>query len=410
VDSPTITGGLVRWLRQKDGRPPADGGKLARYRQSRTTWEGYLMVRSVRAPVTALIGATLLLTACAAAAAPAQPASSARPPSATSPPAAAAPAAAAPSAQPAPQTVRFAQVPTTVFAPLYVAIEKGYFQEQGIVPELEIVTAGQDSMALVAQGQLDGAVAGFSAATFNAIDRGLELRVVSAMGATPATGAPSALVVRKELLDSGQVKTMADLRGRKVALAGGSGSNGSYWLAAMLREADLGLGDVEIVNLAFPDMVTAFKRGSVDAGHMAAPFPAEIERAGAGEIFGPRNRVGASAVGTIYGASFMRDRDDAARRFFVALVRGARDLQRGYREDHLEIFSKYTRLPVETLRTIDPYYFDPDMKPDVETLLDMQRTYIDAGILTFSQPLPPERIADDSYSRAAVAQLGPYRP
>jgi hypothetical protein len=35
---------------------------------------------------------------------------------------------------------------------------------------------------------------------------------------------------------------------------------------------------------------------------------------------------------------------------------------------------------------------------------------MEAGILSFSPPLPPERIADDSYSRAAVAQLGPYRP
>lgn len=375
------------------------------------------MVRSVRAPAAALIGWTLLLTACSATSAPAPPASGGNPPPATSAPAAAAPTApagaavaTAPSPPPAPQTVRFAQVPTTVFAPLYVAIEKGYFQEQGIVPELEIVTAGQDSMSLVAQGQLDGAVAGFSAATFNAIDRGLELRVVSGMGATPATGASSALVVRKDLIDSGQVKTVADLRGRKVALAGGAGSNGSYWMAAILREADLGLGDIEIVNLAFPDMVTALTSGSVDAGHMAAPFPAELERAGTGEIFGPRNKVGASAVGTIYGASFMRDRDDTAKRFFVALVRGARDLQRGYREDHLEIFAKYTRLPLETLRTLTPEYFDPDLKPDVETLLDMQRTYMDAGILSFPQPLPAERIADDSYSRAAVAQLGPYRP
>src|SRR5438045_571509 len=108
------------------------------------------MVRSVRAPAAALIGWTLLLTACSAASAPAQPTSGGNPPPATSAPAAAAPAAPAPSPPPAPQTVRFAQVPTTVFAPLYVAIEKGYFQEQGIVPELEIVTAGQDSMSLVA--------------------------------------------------------------------------------------------------------------------------------------------------------------------------------------------------------------------------------------------------------------------
>ena len=52
----------------------------------------------------------------------------------------------------------------------------------------------------------------------------------------------------------------------------------------------------------------------------------------------------------------------------------------------------------------------PDLKPDTATLLDMQRPFFDAGILFFNPPLPAERIVDETYSRAAAAQLGPYRP
>src|SRR5581483_2997177 len=123
-------------------------------------------------------------------------------------------------------------------------------------------------------------------------------------------------------------------------------------------------------------------------------------------------RPGASAVGLVYGTAFMRDHDAAAKRLFAALVRGARDLQgdRYYSDANLEIFAKYTNLPVDTLRNIDQYGFDPDMRPDVETLMDMQRIFQEAGIILYSQPLPPERVADESYSRAAVASLGPYRP
>ena len=42
----------------------------------------------------------------------------------------------------------------------------------------------------------------------------------------------------------------------------------------------------------------------------------------------------------------MREHEATARRFFVAIVRGARDVQgEGYYSDeNLEIFSKYTRL------------------------------------------------------------------
>ena len=309
------------------------------------------------------------------------------------------------------ETVRVAHVPSTLFAPLYVAIEKGYVQEQGVKTQLEQVTAGQDAMALTAQGQLDAVVGGFAAATFNAIDRGLDLRVVGSMGAQPQSGYPSALMVRQDLLDSRQVQSIADLRGRKIAVAGGLGSTGSYWVANKLGEGGLGLRDVDVVNMPFPDMVTAFKASAVDAAFPPAPFTTEITKDGTAAYFGGPIRPGASAVGMVYGPAFRGERDATARRFFTALVRGARDLQGdGYfADEHLQIFAKYTNLPIETLRNIDAYGFDPNLAPDTETLLDMQRVFFDAGILTFAQPLTADRIVDDSYTRAAVEQLGPYR-
>ena len=41
------------------------------------------------------------------------------------------------------------------------------------------------------------------------------------------------------------------------------------------------------------------------------------------------------------------------------------------------------------LRDIDQYAFDPDLKPDVETLMDMQRLFQQAGIIVYNPPLPP---------------------
>ncbi|HLI28259.1 MAG TPA: ABC transporter substrate-binding protein [Chloroflexota bacterium] len=359
-----------------------------------------------------LAGALLALVACSAPAASQPPAA----PAATAPPSAATapfqPTAAAPSPVPAPETVRVAHVPSTLFAPLYVAVDKGYLQELGIVADLEIVTAGQDAVALTGQGQLDATVGGFSAATFNAIQRGIEVKVVSSMGAQPQQGYPSAIMVRKDLLDGGQVRTIADLKGRRTALAGGAGSTGSYWIATKLREAGLGLGDIVIENMTFGDMVVAMKQGSIEVAFPPAPFTTEMVREGVADYFGGPIRPGASAVGTLYGAQFMRERDAVAKRFLTGLVRGARDLQgeRYYEPENLAIFAKYTRQPVESIRSQDRYDYHPDLRPDVETLLDMQRVFMEAGILTYSPPLPAERVADDQYSRAAVAALGPYRP
>jgi NitT/TauT family transport system substrate-binding protein len=267
-------------------------------------------------------------------------------------------------------------------------------------------------MSLAAQGQLDAVVGGFAAATFNAVDRGLDLRVVGSMGAQPQSGFPSALMVRQDLLDSRQVQSIADLKGKKIAVAGGVGSTGSYWVANKLRDGNLGLRDVDVVNMPFPDMVTAFKAGAIDGAFPPAPFTTEILKDRSADMFGGPIRPGAAAVGTVYGPAFRREHDAAARRFFVALVRGARDLQgSGYfSEDNLQVFSKYTNLPVEALRGIDAYGFHPDLAPDTETLMDLQRVFFDAGILVYNPPITADKIVDDSYSRAAAEQLGPYRP
>src|SRR5690242_14575070 len=116
--------------------------------------------------MTFVLFSLLLATACAPAAAPSPTAKPAEPARPTEPPKPAAPAAspaaaaaspvASPVASPSPaavakpvaagktETVKVAHAPSTLFAPLYVAIDKGYLAAQGIEVQLETVAAGQD--------------------------------------------------------------------------------------------------------------------------------------------------------------------------------------------------------------------------------------------------------------------------
>jgi NitT/TauT family transport system substrate-binding protein len=290
------------------------------------------------------------------------------------------------------QTVKMVHVPSVLFAPLYVAIEKGYVREQGIDLQLDRAAAGQDAMPLIANGQLDAVVGGFSAATFNAVQRGLDLRIVASMGRQPASGYPSALMVRKDLLDTGAVKGMQDLRGRKVAISGGEGSTGSYWMATKLRPAGLDLKDIQMVNMGFPDMVAAFSSGSIDAGFPSAPATTQIHNAGTADFFGGVTAPGASAVGVTYGGPFLKGRPDVARNLLAALIKGAHDVQgQGYfAPENLDAYAKYTGTPVETLKTMDAYDFDPNLAPDTATLMDMQRVFIAEGVQQ-GEPIPAER-------------------
>ncbi len=306
-------------------------------------------------------------------------------------------------------TLKIAHVPSTLFAPLYVAMERGYLREEGIQVDLSVVAAGQDAMAFVANGQLDSAVVGVASATFSAIERGLDIRIVASMGESPEKGDPSALMVRSDLLSSGAVKGPADLKGKKIGIAGGLGATSSYYLATILRPAGLTLKDVEVVNLAFPEMVVAFKNKSIDAAIPPAPFSTQIANDGTAQIPGFGHlKPNVSGVGVVFGPRLMKEKPELGQKLMLALVKGARDIRgdKFYDPKNLEIFSKYTKLQVDQLKNMPSYDFRPDLAPDVETYQDMQKVFIQAGLLRYAEPLPTSKVVDDSFVRFATQKLG----
>src|ERR1700732_1795380 len=71
------------------------------------------------------------------------------------------------------------------------------------------------------------------------------------------------------------LKSVADLRGRKVAL--NKGSNVHYLLVKALEKAELKYTDIEPVFLAPADALAAFTRGSIDAWVIWDPYEAAAE-------------------------------------------------------------------------------------------------------------------------------------
>jgi sulfonate transport system substrate-binding protein len=78
---------------------------------------------------------------------------------------------------------------------------------------------------------------------------------------------------------SGGVKTVADLRGKKVAVA--KGSSAHYLLVAAIQHAGLSYSDIRPVYLQPQDGRVALQSGSVDAWSIWDPFLAAAQVAGA---------------------------------------------------------------------------------------------------------------------------------
>lgn len=92
------------------------------------------------------------------------------------------------------------------------------------------------------------------------------------IGYDPAAPQAEAIVVPK----GSPIKTVADLKGRKIAL--NKGSNVHYLLVKVLEKHGLKYGDIQPVFLAQADARAAFERGAVDAWVIWDPFLAAAEK------------------------------------------------------------------------------------------------------------------------------------
>ena len=138
-------------------------------------------------------------------------------------------------------------------APLYVAQGLGYFADAGLEVELIAPADPNDPPKLVAAGQADIAIS-YQPQLHVLIAEGLPLIRIGTLVATPL----NSLVV----LADGPVRTIADLKGRKVGFSVGGFEDAL--LRAMLARHGLSLDDITLINVNF-SLSPALIAGHVDA-------------------------------------------------------------------------------------------------------------------------------------------------
>ncbi len=137
--------------------------------------------------------------------------------------------------------------------PLIVAQQKGFFAEAGLEVEMIEPANPNDPPKLVAAKQAELAVS-YQPQLHIQVDQGLPLARVATLVATPL----STLLA----LENGPVKSVADLKGRKVGFSVGGFEDAV--LGAMLTEAGVDPKDVELINVNF-SLSPALLSGQVDA-------------------------------------------------------------------------------------------------------------------------------------------------
>lgn len=317
-------------------------------------------------------------------------------------------------------TINVGYIPITGFAPFFVASELGYFEDEGLDINFELFRSGDPMIAPLAQGQLDVGGGETGPALFNAIDQDFDVRVVGSLASQREGHGGVPLLVRTDLLESGEVSSVADLAGRKVAINIGGGM-AEYLLAEALGQAGLTVDDVELIFIPFPEIPQALANASVDAGVLPHPLAGSALRPGedsgppAGVLL-PGEKLSDTNPqnGVIYFGQRLLEPEnrEVGVRFLIAYLRAARDFvdDDAWRQndDIVNAFIEFTSVPEPAIRNGVSYYFDPNGQINTASTADVIQYHFDRGYTDLSEPISLEALILNDFLDEALARLGEY--
>ncbi len=272
--------------------------------------------------------------------------------------------------------------------PIWVALEAGYFREQGLDVELTQIAGGPTLLAALRAGELDFASAGGPHIVLGHL-QGLETVIVGA----------SSTSLEGNIFGRPGVQRVEDLRGKTIAVTRPNSISDQAARAGLQR---VGLQpDVDVAFLAsggYPESLAALDAGVVDAASLNEPFDFELRQRGFPEVLNVselRIPFAVGVIGTIQ--RVIAERPDLPRRALRALALAIHRLQTD-RELGINILGRYTQIEnrEQLGATIDhsaPFY-QADLYPDPQAV----QAVLDAEDQPAARTTRPEDVTDYRYA------------
>ncbi|HEY2980568.1 MAG TPA: ABC transporter substrate-binding protein [Anaerolineales bacterium] len=270
-------------------------------------------------------------------------------------------------------------IPNVQFAPLYVAVEKGYFKDAGIEIEFDY-SFETDGVALVGAGELPFAVVSGEQVLL-ARAQGLAVVYVAAW----YQQYPVAVVSKAEQ----GIRTPADLKGKKIGVPGLFGAN-YIGLDALLYSAGLSEQDVTLDSIGFNQVEALAADQEQAVSVYAANEPVQLKAQGY-ELNELRvsDYVQLASNGLLTNELTIAEDPELVRKFVGAFLKGLADTMadpdEAYRisQKYVENLSADDAVQKEVLqRSIGQWQTDRPGYSDPQAWENMQDTLLKMGLLT----------------------------
>lgn len=299
--------------------------------------------------------------------------------------------------------------------PIVIGTAKGWFKEAGVSVKVVEIPNFMQYPNLLASNSIDILDGYVPANLWNMLASGAQFKIVSgsALAVAAKDGQPArnarAYVVRKDLWDSGAVRKIADLKGRKVADFAPVPPKGQLSPFPIGHKV---FGEVfkEVNWVRVPnetDMMAALDKKDLDGARMRTRFARiainkglVVELVRETDIV-PRIQVRAIVART----DFTKQNADLLVRFLRVYLRGqayAREVQKGMHAAEYRLAMKeHGSIPPEiALEVVQEQEFTEDLAMD--DLLDTQKHFVMVGAQTKVVPL--DQVVDLHYLQQAKAR------
>lgn len=258
------------------------------------------------------------------------------------------------------KVVRIAVQPGTIFAPLYIAREKGWLEEalkdKNVKVEWTDFEAGPPMNESFSAGQQDIGVLGDVPAV-SALAAGQDNTFIADING----GESYAVLVKPD----SSITKPADLKGKKIGLV--VGSTCQNFVEKLLKKNGISINDVKLVNISVGDSQTVLTNGDVDAVAIWDPTVTRLEDNKSGKIIATGKDAGILGVNVIFARSqFVKDNPEIVKVVLEQYYRGAKEWQ-AHPEKYGTVLQKYFKV-------------DPRLFPTIAKKYDYKSTFDDQDI------------------------------
>ena len=161
--------------------------------------------------------------------------------------------------------IKVSILPTTDLGPFWLALDGGYFKNEGIEVESVVAASGQASMTKAISGEVDIAFSTYTPFFIAKSTGTADLQLVA--DATSVNPKTNAIVT----VPNSTVKTINDLAGKRIGITARNTAS-DLLTRSVMKDHGVDFSKVQWSQIALPNIADALKQGQIDAAYLPEPF------------------------------------------------------------------------------------------------------------------------------------------